>query len=50
MLSVRNKIDTLQEKSKKYTLNKEYENFITAFIEAAAESIPTKPKTKYRVP
>ena len=28
----------------------EYENFVNAHLEAAANCIPTKPRTKYRVP
>ena len=41
---------TLQEKTEKVTPNDEYENFVNAHLEAAANCIPTKPKTKYRVP
>ena len=40
MVTVRNKSDTP---------NDEYENFLTAHMEAAAECIPTKPRTKCRV-
>ena len=50
MVAVRNKFNTLQEKSERYTLNDKYENFITAHMEAAVECIPTKLKVKYRVP
>ena len=50
MLKVRNKFDTLQETSKRYTLNDKYENFVMANIEAAAGCIPTKPRPKCRVP
>ena len=32
------------------TLSDEYENFVKAHIEAAAECIPTKPITKIRRP
>ena len=32
------------------TPNNEYENFINAHFEAAAKCVPTKPRTKYRVP
>ena len=35
---------------KKSTPNDEYENFVNAHLEAAAKYIPTKLKTKYRVP
>ena len=45
-----NKFYTFQEKSERYTLNDEYENFISAHIEAAAKCIPTKPRAKCRVP
>ena len=34
----------------KSTPNDEYENFINVHLEAAAKCIPTKLKTKYRVP
>ena len=37
-------------KKKKSTPNDEYENFVNAHLEAAAKYIPTKIKTKYRVP
>ena len=40
---VRNKFDTLQETSKTHTLNIEYENFVTAYIEVAEECISVKP-------
>ena len=46
MVTVRNKFDSLQEISETYTPNDEYENFITAHVEAAAECIPIKPKAK----
>ena len=32
MLTVRNKFDTLQETSKRHTLNDKYENLVTARI------------------
>ena len=41
---------TLQEKTEKGTPNDEYENFVNAHLEVAANCIPTQPKTKYRVP
>ena len=47
---LRNRFETLQEKMKKITPNDEYENFVNAHVEAAAKCIPTKLKTKYRVP
>ena len=46
VLELRNRFETLQEKTEKSTPNDEYENF----VEAAAKYIPTKLKTKYRVP
>ena len=42
--------EKLQEKTEKSTPNDEYENFVNAHLEAAAKHIPTKIKTKYRVP
>ena len=50
MLTLRNKFDALQKILKTPTLNDEYENFINAHLEAAAECIPTKLRTKSRVP
>ena len=47
---LRNRFEILQEKTEKSTPNDEYENFINAHLEAAAKCIPTKLKTKYRVP
>ena len=47
---MRNRFETLQEKTEKSTPNDEYENFVNAHLEAAAKYIPTKIKTKYRVP
>ena len=47
---MKNRFETLQEKTEKGTLNDEYENFVNAHLEAAAKCIPTKPRTKYRVP
>ena len=49
-LELRNKFETLQEKTEKVTPNDEYENFVEAHLEAASKCIPTKPRTKYRVP
>ena len=48
-LTLRNKFDALQEISKTPTPNDEYENFVNAHIEAAAECIPTKHRAKPRV-
>ena len=50
VLELRNWFETLQEKTEKVTPNDEYENFVSAHLEAAAKCIPTKPRTKYRVP
>ena len=47
---MRNRFETLQEKTEKGIPNDEYENFVNAHLEAAAKCIPTKPRTKYRVP
>ena len=49
-LTMRNKFDALQEKTERHTPNDEYENFVNAPLEAAAECIPTKLRTKSRVP
>ena len=49
-LTIRNKIDSLQEKTETHTPNDEYENFVNALLEAAAECIPTNQRTKPRVP
>ena len=49
-LAQRSKYDALQEQTKTYTPNEEYENFINIHQEAAAEFIPTKQITKYRFP
>ena len=50
VLELRNRFGTLQEKTEKGTPNDEYENFVNAHLEAAANCITTKPRTKYRVP
>ena len=47
---MRNRFETLQGKTEIRTPNDEYENFVNAYLEAAAKCIPTKPRTKYRVP
>ena len=49
-LALRNKLDALQEKTESHTPDDEYENFVHAHLKAAAEYIPTKQRTKYRVP
>ena len=50
VLALRNKFDALQEKTETHTPNVEYENFVNAHLEVAAECIPTKQRTKPRVP
>ena len=50
VLELKNRFETLQEKTEKGTENDEYENFVDAHLEAASKCIPTKPRTKYRVP
>ena len=49
MLTLRNKFDTLQDISETHALNDEYENFVYAYLEVAAECIPTKQRAKLRV-
>ena len=49
-LELRNRFETLQEKTEKVTPNDEYENFVEAHLQAASKCIPTKPRTKYTVP
>ena len=49
-LALRSKYDALQEKTEIHTPNNEYENFFKAYLEAAVECIPTKQRTKPRVP
>ena len=50
VLEWRNRYETLQERTEKSTPNDKYENFVNAHLEAGAKCIPTKLKTKYRVP
>ena len=50
VLELRNRFETLQENTEKSTPNDEYENFVNTHLETAAKCIPTKIKTKYRVP
>ena len=47
---MRNRFETLQEKTEKGTPNDEYENFVNVHLEVAAKCIPTKPRTIYIVP
>ena len=39
-INVRNKFDTIQEISERYTPNDKFENFVTIYIEAVAKCIP----------
>ena len=50
MITLKNKLDALQEISETLTLNDEYENFVNVHMEAATECITTKLRTKHRVP
>ena len=50
VLELRNRFETLQEKTEIGTPNDEYENFINTHLEATAKCILTKHRTKYRVP
>ena len=50
VLALRNKYDTLKEKTETHTPNEEYENFVNAHLEASAEFIPIKQRTKSTVP
>ena len=50
VVELSNRFETLQEKTVKSTPNDEYENFVNTHREAAAKCIPTKPRTKHRVP
>ena len=50
VIALRNKFDALQEKTETHTPNDEFENFVNAHLEAAAKYIPTKNRTKFRVP
>ena len=49
-VTVRNKIDTLQELSETHTPNDEYEKFVNAAIDAAAEYLQTKQIAKCIAP
>ena len=49
-LELRNRFEALQEKAEKAIPNDEYKNFVEAYLEAASKCIPTKHRTKYRVP
>ena len=49
-LALRNKFDALEGKSETHTPNDEHENFVSAHLEAVAECMPTKQRTKPTVP
>ncbi len=50
VLESRNRFETLLVQTEIRTPNDEYENFVNAHLEVAAKCIPTKHRTKYRVP
>ena len=50
VIALRNKFNTLQEKTETHTPNDEYENFVNTHLEAAVKYIPTKHRTKSRIP
>ena len=50
MVTGRNKFDTFYKTSESHIPNDIYESFVTAYIEEAAECIPTKPRGRYRIP
>ena len=45
VLELKNRFETLQEKTEKNSPNDKYENFVNAHLEASANCIPTKLKT-----
>ena len=50
VIALRNKFDAPQEKTETRTPNDEYENFVNTHLEVAAKYIPTKYRTKSKVP
>ena len=50
VIALRKKFDALLEKTETRTLNDECENFVNIYQEAAAKYIPTKHRTRSRVP
>ena len=50
LVTIRNKLDTLQEIYETHTSNDEYENFLIAHMKRATECIPTKARGKCRFP
>ena len=49
-LELRNKYDAIQEKTETHTPNEEYDNYVNAHLEVAVGFIPTKQRTKSRIP
>ena len=49
VLTLRNKFNTLQEKTETHTPNDEYENLVNAHLEVSAEYLRTKQRAKPRV-
>ena len=49
-IALRNEFDTLQGIPETLTLNDEYENLVNDHMNASAECIPIKLRTKHRVP
>ena len=50
VLELRNRFETRQEKTEKGIPNDKYENFVNSHLKAAVKCIPTKPRTKYKIP
>ena len=50
MVTVRNKVDIIQETSESHTMNDKYENFVTIDLKETAQWMPPKPRAKCRVP
>ena len=49
VIALRNKFETLQEKTETHTPNDEYENFVNSHLDGAAKYIQAKHRTKSRV-
>ena len=50
VIALRNKFNALHEKTETHSPNDEYENLVNAHLEAAEKYIPTKHRTKSKVP
>ena len=48
-IALRNRHNSLQGKTETHTPNEEYENFVNVHLEAAADFIPTKQRSKTRI-